>query len=277
MLAGQRRDYAVKLLLSQIVHKEVTEFKGFAFMLHAQIIIFILIGLVAGFMSGMFGIGGGSVRIPLLNLAGLPLLTAFAINLFVIPFSSGVGAISHKENIDNKIALHMIIGGTLGSLIGAFLTGLIPTLVLAIIFVVISIITIVGIYLDRIAPELSKKLVPSLRNIVVGSFCLNLITGMRGGSGGSLFPPFLRAMHLDIHKAIATSLFVTIFTALAAIFIYWHRGNIFWLPALFVLVGSMIGVRVGSKLSLKTKPFWLEIGLSVLIVILGLLTVYKAL
>jgi len=225
---------------------------------HAQIIIFSLIGLVAGFMSGMFGIGGGSVRIPLLNLAGLPLLTAFAINLFVIPFSSGVGAISHRENIDNKIALHMIIGGTLGSLIGAFLTGLISTLALAIIFVVISIITIVGIYLDRIAPELSKKLVPSLRNIVVGSFCLNLITGMRGGSGGSL-------------------LFVTIFTALAAIFIYWHRGNIFWLPALFVLIGSMIGARVGSKLSLKTKPFWLEIGLSVLIVILALLIVYKTL
>ena len=246
-------------------------------MLHAQIIIFSLIGLVAGFMSGMFGIGGGSVRIPLLNLAGLPLLTAFAINLLIIPFSSAVGAISHRENIDDKIALHVITGGTLGSVLGAFLAGLIPTLVLAIIFVVISIITIVGIYLDRIAPEFSKKLVPSLRNIVVGSFCLNLITGMRGGSGGSLFPPFLRAMHLDIRKAIATSLFVTIFTALAAITIYWHRGNIFWLPALFVLIGSMIGARAGSKLSLKTKSFWLEIGLSVLIVTLALLTVYKAL
>ena len=111
----------------------------------AQIIIFFLIGLLAGFMSGMFGIGGGSVRIPLLNLTGLPLLTAFAINLFVIPFASGVGAISHKKNIDYKIALHVIIGGTLGSLVGAFLTGLIPTLVLAIIFVITSLITIIGV------------------------------------------------------------------------------------------------------------------------------------
>ena len=242
-----------------------------------QIIIFFAIGLLAGFMSGMFGIGGGSVRIPLLNLIGLPLLTAFAINLFVIPFASGVGAISHKKNIDYKISLHVILGGTLGSLVGAFLTGLIPTLVLATIFVIISLITIVGVYLDRIAPKLSQRISPSAKNIVSGSFCLNLITGMRGGSGGSLFPPFLRAMHLDIHKAIATSLFVTIFTALAATIIYWHRGNIFWLPALFVLIGSMIGARVGSKLSLKTKPWWLEIGLSVLIVILALLTVYKAL
>ncbi len=244
---------------------------------HTQIIVFSLIGLVAGFMSGMFGIGGGSVRIPLLNLAGLPLLTAFAINLLIIPFSSGVGAVSQRKNIDFKIALQVMIGGALGSVVGAFFAGLIPTLFLAIIFVVISIVTIFGVYLDRIAPEFSKKLVPSIRNIIVGSFCLNLITGMRGGSGGSLFPPFLKAMHLDIHKAIATSLFVTIFTATAAMVIYWQRGNILWLPAVSTLIGSMIGARAGSKLSLKTDLVWLETGLSVLIVILALITVFKAL
>jgi len=239
--------------------------------------MFSLIGLVAGFMSGMFGIGGGSVRIPLLNLAGLPLLNAFAINFFIIPFSSGIGAVCHRRNIDKKIATPVIIGGTVGSVGGAYLAGLIPTLALAITFVVVSIITLVGIYLDRIAPELSKKIVPSTKNIIIGSFFLNLITGMRGGSGGSLFPPFLRTMHLEIHKAIATSLFATIFTAFAAIFIYWHRGDIVWVPALFVLFGSVIGARAGSKLSLKTTSFWLELGLSGLIVILALLTVYKAL
>ena len=241
-----------------------------------QIIIFFFIGLFAGCMSGIFGIGGGGIRIPLLNLAGLPLLSAFAINIIVIPFSSIVGAISQRKNIDKKIALHMVAGGALGSVMGAYLAGLIPTLMLAIIFVIISIITILGIYLDRIAPEFSKKITPGSKNIAIGSFCLNLITGMRGGSGGALFPPFLRAMHFNIHKAIATSLFVTIFTASAAMVIYWHRGNIIWLPTLCVLIGSMIGARAGSKVSLKAKPFWLEIGLSVLTVALALLTVYKA-
>lgn len=241
-----------------------------------QITIFFLIGLFAGCMSGIFGIGGGSIRIPLLNLAGLPLLSAFAINIVVIPFSSAVGAISQRANIDKKIASYMVIGGTLGSITGAYLAGLIPTLTLAIIFVIISIITILGIYLDRIAPKFSRKITPGSKNIVISSFCLNLITGMRGGSGGALFPPFLRAMHFNIHKAIATSLFVTIFTAFAAIVIYWHRGNIIWLPTLCVLIGSMIGARVGSKVSLKAKPFWLDIGLSVLTIALALLTVYKA-
>ena len=241
------------------------------------IIIYLCIGLIAGLMSGVFGIGGGSVRIPLLNLAGLPLITAFGINLFVIPFSSLVGAVIHRKNIDRKIAVYVIIGGTLGSITGAFLVGLISNIVLAILFVITAIITVVAIYLDRIAPALSEKINPNRYNIIGFSFFLNLITGMRGGSGGSLFPPFLRAMKLDIHKAIATSLFVTIFTATFAISIYWHRGNILWLPALSVLVGSIIGARTGSKISLKTKPKWLEIGLSALIIILAFLTVYKTL
>jgi len=241
------------------------------------IIIYLCIGLIAGLMSGIFGIGGGSIRIPLLNLAGLPLITAFGINLFVIPFSSLIGAITHRKNINQKIAVYVIIGGTLGSITGAFFVGLIPKIALAILFVITAIITVLAIYLNRIAPLLSKKINPNIYNIIGISFFLNLITGMRGGSGGSLFPPFLRAMKLDIHKAIATSLFVTIFTAIFAISVYWSRGNIIWLPALYVLIGSIIGARTGSKISLKTKPNWLEIGLSILIIILALLTVYKAL
>ncbi|MCD6107742.1 MAG: sulfite exporter TauE/SafE family protein [Caldisericaceae bacterium] len=228
-------------------------------------------------MSGMFGIGGGSIRIPLLNLAGLPLLSAFGINLLVIPFSSIVGAISQRKNIDKKIALYVIIGGTLGSITGAFLVGLISSLYLAILFVIVSILTVFGIYLDRIIPKFYQKINPHPSILIGGSFLLNIITGMRGGSGGSLFPSFLKTMKLNIHKAVATSLFVTIFTATAATAIYWHRGNIIWLPALFVLIGSMIGVRIGSKASLKAKPFWLEIGLAVLVVALAFITMYKAL
>jgi len=243
----------------------------------AKSIVYLFIGLFSGFMSGMFGIGGGSVRIPLLNLAGLPLLNAFAINLLVIPFSSSVGAVSQRRNINKKVAVYMIIGGTLGSITGAFLAGLIPMLALAIIFVVVSVMTVLGIYLDRITPALARKISPGSWNIIAGSLALSLIIGMRGGSGGSLFPPFLRAMKLNIHKAIATSLFVTIFTAMAAVVIYWHRGDIVWLPAIFVLIGSMIGARIGSRASLKTKPTRLQIGLTILVVALAFITIYKAL
>jgi uncharacterized membrane protein YfcA len=240
-----------------------------------QMIIYLLIGLFAGFMSGMFGIGGGSIRIPLLYAAGLPLLGAFGINLLVIPFSSLIAAISHRKYIDLEIAKYVIIGGILGTVTGAFLTGLISTLVLAIIFIIVSIITVFGIYFDRLFPEIAQKINPSTKTIIGGAFFLNFLTIMRGGSGGSLFPPFLRMMKLDIRKAIASSLFATIFTAIAGAIVFWSRGNIIFLPALCVIVGSISGAQLGSLISLKTKPIWLEVGLSVFIVSLAFVVLIK--
>ena len=188
-----------------------------------------------------------------------------------------IGAITHRKNIERQVAVYVIIGGTLGSITGAFLVGMISSFIIAILFVTTAIITVLVMYLDRIAPAISKKIRPNKSSFIGISFFLNLITGIRGGSGGSLFPPVLRAMNLDIHKAIATSLFVTIFTAIFAILVYWQRGNIEWIPALSVLAGSISGARIGSRISLKTKPKWLEIGLSTLIIILALLILYKAL
>jgi len=240
-----------------------------------EIIIFLLIGLFAGFMSGMFGIGGGSIRTPLLFAAGLPLLSAFAINFFVIPFSSSVGAISQRKNIAKEILFYAIVAGVSGEIIGATSVGFIPTLILAIIFVSLCFIVAFSIQLGRIAPKLAQKVKPTKKNIFGSSFFVSFITGLRGGSGAQIFPALFKSLGLNTHRAIATSLTVSIFTALGAIPIYWHRGDIIWLPALFVLVGSMIGAWIGSKVSLKTKPLWLEIGLSISVIILALTVLGK--
>jgi len=225
----------------------------------------------------MFGIGGGTVRIPLLNLAGLPLLSAFGINFFVIPFSSLVGAISQRKNIVKKIVTYAIVGGILGEIIGATSVGFIPTLILAIIFVTLCFIVAFGINLGKILPKLAQKVKPTKKNIFGSSFFVSFITGLRGGSGGQIFPALFKSLGLDTHQAIATSLAVSIFTAFGAIPIYWHRGDIIWLPALFVLIGSVIGARIGSRISLKTKPKRLEIGLTILVIALAFITIYKAL
>jgi len=242
-----------------------------------QNVIYISIGLFAGFMSGMFGIGGGTVRIPLLNLAGLPLLSAFGINFLVIPFSSSVGAITQKRNIAKEIVIYAIIGGVLGEVIGAYSVGFIPTLILAIIFVTLCFIVAFGIHSGRIAPRLTQRIKPTKKNIFGSSFFVSFITGLRGGSGGQIFPALFKSFGLDTHKAIATSLTVSIFTAFGAIPIYWHRGNIPWLSAFYVLIGSIIGARIGSKVSLKTKSIQLEIGLTILIITLAFGVIYKAL
>ena len=125
-------------------------------------------------------------------------------------------------------------------------------------------------------PKLTQRIKPTKKNIFGSSFFVSFITGLRGGSGGQIFPALFKSFGLDTHKAIATSLTVSIFTAFGAIPIYWHRGNIPWLLAFYVLIGSIIGARIGSKISLKTKSVRLEIGLTILIIALAFSVIYKA-
>ncbi|MBD3192645.1 MAG: TSUP family transporter [Candidatus Heimdallarchaeota archaeon] len=237
-----------------------------------------LIGLFAGFLSGMLGIGGGSIRIPLLNLLGIPLINAFAINLFTIPISSLLGAKSHIENLEAKTTLLMVTGGCFGTIAGTLIAFrlAVSSLVLAIIFFLASILTIVGLNLYKFAPKFSAKLKPTPSNIVFGAFYLNLITGMKGGSGGSLFPPFLRTLNYKMHKAIAVSLLTTFFTSLTGVIFYYFQEIAFANEGIVVILGSLVGVKIGSMVSLKTKPRALEISLSIIVFILSSIPIIKA-
>lgn len=241
-----------------------------------QIIIYGIIGLLSGFMSGMLGIGGGLVRTPLLYLAGLPLRTAYGINFFVIPFSSSVAAFTHRKNIAKEIVFWAVISGVLGEVFGAFHVGFIPIKLLAIIYVILYFFVSFGIFWDRVFPALAKKIKPNRKNCSIASFIVSYITGLRGGSAGQIYPALFKTLGLETRQAIATSLCVTIFTPLGAIPVYLARGDLIWLPAITALIGSMVGARIGSIFSLKTKPKWLEVGLAILIMILAFSVLIKA-
>ncbi len=167
--------------------------------------------------------------------------------------------------------------GSAGGIFLAYLFSLSDfKLLLAIIYVIISFITVFGIYFYKLAPKVYSRLHPSPIIVTIGSFILNLITGMRGGSGGSLFSPFLKTIGVDVKRAIATSLFATIFTAFVAIIIYSWNSQILFVEGFIVMICSVLGARLGSLLSLKTKPKWLEFGLSLLVSLLSLLVIIKA-
>ncbi|MHA1910631.1 MAG: sulfite exporter TauE/SafE family protein [Candidatus Kariarchaeaceae archaeon] len=236
-----------------------------------------LIGLVSGYLSGMLGIGGGSIRIPLLNLIGIPLLAAFGINLFTIPLSSLIGTLSHKEDLDVKNGSYLAIGGVIGVVLGisiAYNLSISPV-ILAIVFMLTSLLTIIGLNLYKFAPTFSSKFDPSLFRILSSGIVINTITGMRGGSGGSLFPPLLKTFKLDIRRAIATSLFATFFTSIIGVIFFWYKEEILWIEGISVLIGALIGVRFGSIRSIKVKPRRLELLLSILVLIFSFIPIMK--
>jgi len=238
-----------------------------------------LVGLVAGLASGFFGIGGGSIRIPLLNLIGFTLISAYGLNLISLPVGTMIGAISQKENIDSRLGLYMILGGSIGTIIGTLVAFGMATssMLLAIVFVIVSIISVLGMNLHNILPDKSKDFHPTFANLFTGTLMFNTLTGMRGGSEGSLFVPLLRSVNVEMHRAISTALFAAIFTSLVGVALYLPHLSLLIIYGLVVLTGSAIGSRIGSIFSLRTKPHWLEKGLTVVIIALAMVPLLKVL
>jgi len=228
------------------------------------------VGFISGLASGFFGIGGGSIRIPLLNLLGFTIISAYGINLMALPVSCVIGAASQRENIDKKLGIYMILGGSIGTILGTLIAFSLSTseLILAIVFVFVSLVSVIGMNLNHIA-EASQKLKTSFFALFITSLGANTLTGMRGGSEGSLFVPILRVFNVEMHKAIATALFAAIFTSLVGVLLYWNHQQLLLIEGLVVLTGAAIGSRIGSFYSLKTKPRWLEIGLTIIIIVLA--------
>lgn len=79
-------------------------------------------GLITGFVTGMLGVGGGFIRMPVfVYVLGMPTHVALGTDLFEIIFSAGFGAITHalKGNVDILMALVMQVGAAVGARIGA--------------------------------------------------------------------------------------------------------------------------------------------------------------
>ncbi len=233
-----------------------------------------LVGFVGGFASGLFGIGGGSIRIPLLNLIGFSLISAFGINLLVLPVTASIGAISQRHNIDMKIGSYMILGGSIGTAIGTLIAFSLAAseFWLAIVFLIASLVAVMALNVKHISATASENLSPTMQAVTSGTCACNTLTGMRGGSEGSLFVPLLKLFNVDTHKAIATSLFAAVFTSIVGVILYWSQGYLLIVEGVVVIIGAVIGSRFGSLISLKTKSRSLEMGLSILIISLAAVT-----
>lgn len=236
------------------------------------------IGFTAGIGSGLFGIGGGSIRIPLLSFMGISLISAFGINLLSLPITSSMGAFTQRKNINYRIGAFMVLGGTVGTIIGTAIAFSLATssFWLAIIFLFASLVAVLALNIKHNETDVSEVHDPTIQAVTSGTCVCNILTGMRGGTEGSLFVPLLKALNVDTHKAIGTSLFAAVFTSIVGVLLYWNQGYIILQQGIAVVIGSIIGAKLGSNISLQTKPKWLEFGLSILILILAVATFLNA-
>ena len=113
----------------------------------ANVFIFLAMGGAVGFLSGMFGVGGGFLMTPLLIFAGIPAAVAVGTETAQILASSVSGALAQwrRRNVDVKMGAVLLAGGLVGSAIGVELVGVLRRVGVFDVFVAACYVTFLGV------------------------------------------------------------------------------------------------------------------------------------
>src|SRR5438477_2141195 len=113
----------------------------------ANVLIFLTMGAAVGFLSGMFGVGGGFLMTPLLMFSGIPPAVAVGTESAQIAASSVSVALAQwrRRNIDIQMGLVLLAGGIVGSVVGVQAVGSLRRLGVFDFFVAICYVTFLSV------------------------------------------------------------------------------------------------------------------------------------
>lgn len=240
-------------------------------------------GGAVGFLSGMFGVGGGFLMTPLLIFVGVPPAVAVGTqaNQLVAASVSGVLAHWQRGNVDVKLGLVMLAGGVFGTTLGVWLFGILQrlgqidiTISLSYIFFlgVIGVLMLIEsaramlrrrrtatrgklhhhIWLHGLPLKMrfhrSKLYISALLPAVIGAVGGLLVAIMGIGGGFLLVPAMIYLLNMPTGLVAGTSLFQIIFTtAVATLLQAATNQTVDVVLAMLLLVGGVIGAQFGTK------------------------------
>ena len=236
------------------------------------------LGAGTGFLAGLLGIGGGMILTPfftmLLSHAGMPLEhvvhVAIATSMGTILFTSlsSVRAHASRQAVMWDVVKAAAPGILIGALLGAQITGMLPTFVIGLIFAGFVYFSATKMFLGG-KPKPTRSLPGPGGLFGIGSL-IGVISALVGAGGGFISVPIMTYCNVKIHKAIGTSAALGFPIAAAGTLGYIISGwsvtelpgfpytlGYIHLPALLsVVVMSMMTAPMGAKLahSMDTKP-----------------------
>jgi uncharacterized protein len=196
--------------------------------------VLILTGALVGFASGLLGVGGGFIMVPiqffLLTSLGVDPTTAiriaFGTSLAVILPTAISGALGHARRgvVLYRPMILMGISGLIAALIGGTLAAHTPGIYLKTIFGIL--VLIAGIWmLSAKYPEISGEPKKGVLNYLIIGFITGILSGLLGVGGGVVLIPILvLLMGFSMIRAVGTSTAVIIFTSLGGIIAYTSNG-----------------------------------------------------
>ena len=230
--------------------------------------ILIIAGSLVGTLSGLLGIGGGLIIVPLLAYVLIhfhqvtfdqAMLMAIATSLASIIFTGGVSSFFHtkRNNMNWSIATHYIPGVFLGSLAMAFT---IPHLNIAFIKHAFIIYTFLAAYEIFKSPKIKSSVqLPSMIFANLYGFTIGSTSTIIGIGGGTMFVPYFIYHKVNPRLAVGLSSSLGIFIGLGASFGFIKNGlhlsqlpqfslGYIYLPGLiFLTTSSLIFVRLATK------------------------------
>ena len=275
--------------------------------LSVNIILLLSIGGVVGFLSGMFGLGGGFLMTPILIFMGIPTNVAVATSANQIVASSISGTIGYWRQglVDFKMGGVLLIGSFFGSILGVWIfsrlvvLGQIDTVISILYFALLTSIGLImliessQVIRDRVRRKTvkrkihyhnwahklpfkmkfyrSKLYISAIPPIIIG-FVIGILSATMGiGGTFILIPAMIYFLGMPTSKVIGTSLFQIIFvTALVTLL---HATTTFAVDAVlafFLIIASVIGAQLGVLAANKLRGE--EIRALLAIIVLGVAT-----
>ena len=272
-----------------------------------SIISILILSFAVGFLSGIFGIGGGVLMTPILIFLGIPATYAVANVANTVLGISVSGATTHwyKKTLDYKMGFMIVIGGLAGAILGMQIfkylreIGNINTII-ALLYVYLLVIIGTLIFVEGIkeVSALKKKVIlkkklhthywihglpfrirfskskvyeSALTPIILG-FVVGLFASIMGIGGAFLMvPAMIYLIGMPTKLIPGTSLFVTIF--ITGFVVTAHAvqfKSIDLVLVSFLLFGSIIGLHIGLKVSEKLNASEYKALLAILLIAIGI-------
>lgn len=265
-------------------------------------------GFAVGFISGMFGVGGGFLMTPLLIFIGIPSAIAVATVSSHITASSASSALSYwrRKTIDVPLGTMLLIGGVLGTGLGIWLFTLLRSVDLLDLIIGASYVILLTSVGGLMLVESVRAIIRDIKGnpvvlrrpgehtwihglplkirfkrskIYVSAipiFAIGLTIGFLGailgiGGGFLLVPMLIYFIKVPTSTVIGTSTFLTLVTmALATILHATTNHLVDAVLALILMIGGVVGAQFGARAGLVMRPERLRFFLGILILSVGL-------
>jgi uncharacterized protein len=209
---------------------------------------FVLIGLIAGLLGSMIGVGGGIIISPALTFLGLSPPQVASTSLFAVSSTSISSTLAYAKSnkIQYMLGVKMALLSIPGAIIGSyFSTSIDPAYFKALLSLIYKKSMING-------NSLSFESIWVKILFFSSTFVAGIISSLFGIGGGVIFVPLMiMIIGLTMYLAAPTSQFILMITSLVGLTIHIILGNPQYLPAILLSIGAFVGAQIGSRLSPK--------------------------